>query len=58
MNYTSFYNYFCIKNHFLQLIFYFNCSLDWAQITEGHRGYYAKLHESQDSHIQDCGLNK
>jgi hypothetical protein len=41
--------YFHLKNHFLITFTGISNSLDLAPITERHRGYHAKVHETQDS---------
>jgi uncharacterized protein YpmS len=56
MNYISSGYIFIHKNPFVNYFSKFPKLPDWAQITERHRGYYAKIHETQDSHRQDCEL--
>jgi hypothetical protein len=47
---------FIHKNLFLNYFPEFPKLPDWVQITERHMGYYAKIHETQDSYRQDCGF--
>jgi hypothetical protein len=56
MNYTSFWNFFCIKNQFPYLIFYFYFPLDCASFSVKYMGSGEKESKTQAITGLDRGL--